>query len=555
MRGIRFAVAALVLVVSQMFTGLGLAAAPPEKKFVHLGWDMPTTQYLRANWREMDQTTPFDGVIYQAAIQRDGKDVGTSSMWDATPWQREWFAPVVQDLEMCAFSQLTDNFLRLNCSPGTLDWFDDAGWAALANKVAIAGWIVRKGRQKGVCLDFESYGEPQFRFQPARGKPFAQAAAMARERGAQVMRALATECPNATILTLWLNSVNIAAGKLSDPMAGLAGESYGLLAPFVDGMIEAMPSTMTLVDGCENAYLYDSGEAYLLAYNTIRQTNGPCARLVSPENRPKYRAQVQAGFGFYLDAYINADTSSWYIGGDAGSRLERLQRNLTYAREVCDQYVWVYGEQYRWWPASYADPASSAGKMWEDAMPGITQAIRWAKDPVAAARHAIESWALVNLLANASFSEGASPDGALPVGWGAWQDEKTSHGAFALDGAVGRSAAGSARMSGVTNGCFIQTLEVKPGERYAVRAHVHSVGSGVASVTVRWQDPNGRWMAWDRDSTSVFGPAVDGWSETTNAVQVPEGVGRLVLLLSVNSQVSEADQCWYDDVAVYRLGS
>jgi hypothetical protein len=554
MRGNRFAVAALVLVVSQLFAGLGLAAAPAGKKFVQLGWDMPTTQYLRANWREMDETALFDGVIYQAAIQRDGKDVGTSSMWEATPWQREWFASVVQDLKTCAFNQLTDNFLRLNCSPGTLDWFDDAGWAALVNKIAIAGWIVRDGRQKGVCFDFESYGEPQFRFQPARGKPFAEAAAMARERGAQVMGALASECPDATILTLWLNSANVSAGKLSDPMAGLAGENYGLLAPFVDGMIAAMPSTMTMVDGCESAYLYDSSEAYLMAYNTIRQTDGPCARLVSPENRPKYRAQVQAGFGFYLDAYVNADTSYWYIGGGDGSRLERLQRNLTYAREVCDQYVWVYGEQCRWWPRSYADPASSAGQMWENAVPGITQAIRWAKDPVAAARHAIESGALVNLLANASFSEGASADGALPVRWGAWQDEKTSGGTFALDREVGRSAAGSARMSGVASGCFIQNLEVKPGDRYAVRAHVHSVGSGVATVTVRWQDANGRWMAWDRDSTSVFGPVVDGWSETTNAVQVPEGVGRLVLLLSVSSQVSEADQCWYDDVAVYRLG-
>jgi hypothetical protein len=41
-------------------------AAVPRKKFIELGWDIPSTTVLREHWREMEQTTPFDGV--EAAV-------------------------------------------------------------------------------------------------------------------------------------------------------------------------------------------------------------------------------------------------------------------------------------------------------------------------------------------------------------------------------------------------------------------------------------------------------------------------------------------------------
>ena len=55
---------------------------------------------------------------------------------------------------------------------------------------------------------------------------------------------------------------------------------------------------------------------------------GACQELVSPENRAKYRAQVQVSFGIYLDAYWNPKGSSWYIDGKGGSRVERLAANV-----------------------------------------------------------------------------------------------------------------------------------------------------------------------------------------------------------------------------------
>jgi hypothetical protein len=36
-------------------------------------------------------------------------------------------------------------------------------------------------------------------------------------------------------------------------------------------------------------------------------------------------------------------------------------------------------------------------------------------------------------------------------------------------------------------------------------------------------------------------------------VTVPEGVGRLMVLLSVRGQVADGDVCWFDNLGVYRV--
>jgi hypothetical protein len=43
------------------------------------------------------------------------------------------------------------------------------------------------------------------------------------------------------------------------------------------------------------------------------------------------------------------------------------------------------------------------------------------------------------------------------------------------------------------------------------------------------------------------------WSELFGVVEVPDGVGRLVILLGVKGQKSPDDVVWYDDVKLYQL--
>ena len=94
--------------------------------------------------------------------------------------------------------------------------------------------------------------------------------------------------------------------------------------------------------------------------------------MVALENRAKYHGQVQAGFGFYLDMYLNEKGNHYYFGPKkGGSRIDRLRDNLSAALEASDEYVWVYGEQCRWWKSQslskQVEKTAGKGALWDEA--------------------------------------------------------------------------------------------------------------------------------------------------------------------------------------------
>ena len=119
---------------------------------------------------------------------------------------------------------------------------------------------MKQAGAKGLAIDFESYGAHQFQFDAGKGRAFPEVAVLARKRGGQFAQAVAREFPAAVLLTLWMNSINLTAGASDTPEALLTSSSYGLLPAFIDGMLEAAPPEMVLVDGCENGY-YLLGQA------------------------------------------------------------------------------------------------------------------------------------------------------------------------------------------------------------------------------------------------------------------------------------------------------
>ena len=537
--------------------GNGVAEADPNKKFIELGWDIPSTLDLREHWQEMERTTPFDGVMFSVEARDDqGNRLSSQSIWDARPWKREWLKSALEDLQACQFQRFKDNFIRFNATPGDLAWDDDAGWKVLVEKAGHCAWLMKQSGSKGLAIDFESYGAIQFRFDPTLGRTFPEEAKLARRRGAQFVQAVAQEYPDAVLLALWLNSIHIKAGHSTQPENILVSSGYGLLPAFIDGMLDALPPSMTLVDGCEHGYYMDSAEAYLQAANEMRSWHGACARLVSPENRAKYRQQVQAGFGFYLDMYLNPVGNHYYFPPLDGSRLARLERNLRFAREAADEYVWIYGEQSRWWGSQQKLPDTvGQGRLWEDSMPGITRAIAYARDPIAAAKTELaelrESGQLANLAKNHDFREPANPQaGSLPAEFGAWQDEKNSTGQFLWDADVGE---GSGRASQVKWGCFIQSLDVQPGEEYAIEVTCKPRGHSQPTLVVRWQTAENRWTQEHLDQTFPFESGDADWQSAFGVVMVPEEVGRLTVLLNVTGQITNDDICWFDNLGVYRL--
>ncbi|MBM4036589.1 MAG: hypothetical protein FJ291_33040 [Planctomycetes bacterium] len=568
--------------------GLAAAACAADarrpKKLIQTGWDQPDTERLMQNLAEMEKR-PFDGVVVGAVGQIDEKRrCNLRTAFVNEKWQREWFNPCLAHLKACKPKRLTDNFLAIGANPGNVDWHDDAGWANVAEHWRIAAWLAKQGGLKGLLFDPEPYTPPHSQFgyaaQPEREKhTFDAYAAKARERGRQVMKAVAEEFPDIVLFSYFMNIVVSPATGHANPNRVLAAQGYGLLPAFIDGWLDAAPPAATFVDGCEMAYLYNSVEQYAESALLIK---GACQELVSPENRAKYRAQVQVGFGIYLDAYWNPKEPRWmpwYIDGKGGSRVDRLRANLRTALRVADEYVWVYGEKFRWWPSpnKRVEP-----KAWPEALPGCEPALRLARDPLDYARSQLAELGaagkLINLARNGDFAsdkalsfEGTPiewKEGHPPAGWHAWQAEK-SKGAFTWDREAEATrvgfgdsgvhelrnppARGAARAAGVTNGCFLQACAVKPGEHYAVGAARRLQGKGEAWLRVRWQAPEGAWTAEALDALIHCDAPRDAWGEMLGVVEVPEGAGRLLILLCVADQPAANDIAWFDDVRVHRL--
>lgn len=547
--------------------GQNVDLLPTQKRVIHAGWDMPSTEYMRNNWKQMDEIPAFDGFMFRVAGKTDeGKQVAFTGAFSPEKWKLEWFDQARKDLAECQFKKLTRNFLMVYGTPGTISWNDQEGWKNLTEKMGMAAKIAKEGKAIGLCLDFESYGKQQFKFEREQGLTWAEAKQRARQYGRDFMNALAKEFPDAVILTYWMNSMHIKAGMSAEPDAVLMADGYGLLPFFFDGMLDVIPPTITMIDGAEKYFL--EGPEFTRAAQQMRQWNGPCARLFSPENRAKYRAQVQAGFGFYLDMYTNPEGNIYYRGpmDGGGTRLDRLVWNLGAALDAADEYVWVYGEKCRWFGAVSCNEFKVAphktfeafGLSWESQLPGITQSIAWLKDPEAACdwkmKQLEESGKLVNLAVNGAFTEGEA--GKTPRQYGFWQIETHPNGTVAFDKDVTYpgNPGGSCRFEKMYNGCLISKLAVKPGERYCVRAKSKTEGEAIPQICTRWQNEKGAWTRESDDVSCIMKPLNDdsGWSRASGAVTVPDGCFYIVTLLSVNQQ-SDDSKVWFDDLEVYRI--
>ncbi|MCX8035841.1 MAG: hypothetical protein N3D11_02070 [Candidatus Sumerlaeia bacterium] len=526
-------------------------AQPPRKKLIATGWDMADAERLKQNLAEMERR-PFDGVVIGLTVMDEaGRAVPVRQTFSAVQWQRAWFEADIGRLRSCTFSRFTDNYVLVGANPGNVDWFDDAGWKEIVEHWRIAAWCVKQAGFKGLLFDPEPYTKPWAQFshaaQPQRNRhTFGEYCLKARERGREVMRAVAAEYPDITLFCYFLNSVVAPAAVHRNPQQALAGMSYGLLPAFLDGWLDAAPPTVTFVDGCESAYRYNGAMDFLEAAVRIK---GVCQALVSPENRAKYRAQVQVGFGIYLDAYWNPPESPWYVDGRGKPRVERLGENVATALRVADEYVWIYGEKFRWWPTPNK---SVRAQSWDEALPGCEAALGFARNPVEFARTRIaemkKSGTLTNLARNGHFSDGQK----LPAEWSTWQKED-SKGLFSWDGAEGATAKGAACAAGVSDGCFLQKHAVKPGERYAASVMRRIQGKGEASLRIRWQTADGKWTAESQDRVFFAEGGADVWQEIFGVVEVPEPAGWLIILLGVRGQTSPDDTAWFDDAALVRI--
>lgn len=566
-------------VLAQVPTDSG--GGPIRKKLIELGWGKLTPTRLLEHLPRVEQT-PFDGLALNIiGTDEQGQAVSAFQICIPKPWKPEWFQGEINTLRKLKSNKLTDNFISVSLSvssPDFVDAFDDAGWKVIVEHFRIAAWIAKEGGLKGIMFDPEGYGNTVIcsRSQRRKEKSFTEYAAKVRQRGREVMAAMAREYPDMVFFTLFMNSGTALGALGGDPReAMLRNIPYALYPAFVNGWLDAVPPGLTIVDGFEMAYPHADEAQYLKQVNAIRNTT---LGLVAPENRLKYRGQVQAGLALYLDAFIrmpkvDAHADVFTDPPLDGALVERLHEAACSALDAVDEYVWVYSEFYRWWPDA-KNPELT--RYWDEILPGTTEALLAAKDPfqrslaraekefaVAERKARARGVPLRNLVKNGDFNNGAA--GAAPpptIGGGQqtakdpvadWKMVQSKNSTGALDrGVTGYAGYGSALVEGAADGMFVQEVKVSPLAFYKVRAWLRQLGKGEASVRVGWRDAEGRAIGAPQPFLPKLSPN-DQWRPVAATVKSPGGAATLVLQLAVMGQVSRNDKLWFDDAEVYAI--
>jgi hypothetical protein len=229
------------------------AREAPKKKLIEWGWGEPDTAFLRAHSGMMEQA-PFDGCVYHVMAQTAAGPVNvTWRAWSSRAFPEAELAQASEDLRKTRLVRFRSNLLRMNVTPGNLDWFDDHQ-PVLANARLLAR-LSRLGRGAGIALDTEQYEGQLFDYSRRRDagrRSFADYAAQARRRGRELMQAFEEGHPGLAVLLTFGPSFVESYRKEGVPPERF---SYGLLAPFVDGLIEGA-SRGRIVDGFELSYAY-----------------------------------------------------------------------------------------------------------------------------------------------------------------------------------------------------------------------------------------------------------------------------------------------------------
>jgi len=326
-----------------LFAGSFVSAAEPQKKLIEFGWDEPDTAFMRRHIREMEQT-PFDGCVFAVQYTKEkGRGDFMWECWDTRAFTIQELQSAVDDLKATPFQRFTHNFLRFNTAPGKIDWFDD--FSAIVNNARLAAEVAREGKCKGLLFDIEQYTFPLFNYRKQRDastKSWDEYAAQVRKRGAQVMEAFQKGYPDLTVFLTFGYSLpwtQSGPGKKE-----LADCSYGLLAPFMDGLLEGAKGKTRIIDGNELAYGYKDPAQFEQSYAAIR-TN-LLKIVIDPA---KYGSFFSAGFGLWLDN--NWRKHGWDTNNFSTNFFtpEAFESSLRKALQRSDEYVWIYSETPRWW--------------------------------------------------------------------------------------------------------------------------------------------------------------------------------------------------------------
>ncbi|MCC7407077.1 MAG: hypothetical protein IT442_03345 [Phycisphaeraceae bacterium] len=353
----------LALAASLSGESTGWAADPSTGWIIAFGgvdWGTPPPQIIAEHLAEWD-AMPFDGLVFD--LSRGTVHVRCLDL--TQPWSQDELEADAKFMASLPLKQLRRNFARVNTCAIGVDWFDDASWNQLAERLGGFARAVRMSGAAGIVLDTEQYGKTNMQFnysQMARRNEvsFAQYNDMTRRRGAQAMRAMREAFPGLRLLVTFASSLVVHETR----HAAIDQTEYGLLSGFFEGLLEESEGC-TVIDGFENAYYFRSRDELTGAAKMIREdAAGLC------KNPEMYRQRVRAGFAFW-PPMSESQWSSPDFTANHHTPVE-LEYVLHHALKLSDGIVWVYGGGAKWTdaPREYFDAIRRAKLPHADTEPG-----------------------------------------------------------------------------------------------------------------------------------------------------------------------------------------
>ncbi|PNY79668.1 NPCBM/NEW2 domain-containing protein [Deinococcus koreensis] len=328
----------------------GEGAQPPSppagsgKKLIQLGWDAPTPDFVRANIATMEQQ-PFDGLVVNLNA---GKTI-----FNKTAYPDSAYVQDRADLAATRFASLRHNFISIWAArEANWSWFSDQDWAATQANARNFARTAKAGHFKGFFFDPEPYGTSPWSYSRSLypDQDFAAVQAKVRQRGAAFLSTIQAEMPDVQMLTLFGMTY---LKKQADQRGGLEQVEWGLLASFIEGMLDVIGPQARLIDGNEPSYYYYLPNAQ--EFSSFAGQRDAARTLVSPENRARYDAQVKTSHAVFVDGLLglyNASGVNGLLGCHLRNTAERrlmLEHHLYQGLNTTDEYVWAYSEQMDWW--------------------------------------------------------------------------------------------------------------------------------------------------------------------------------------------------------------
>ncbi|BBI32775.1 carbohydrate binding domain-containing protein [Cohnella abietis] len=248
------------------------------------------------------------------------------------------------------------------------DLFDDEGWAVVESNMKNFARAAKKVGITRILYDNEEYfgrftSYPQTSFY--KEKSLQEYQDKARDRGRQMMNAIMSEIPNASVLVL--HGPYITDPNKPDWFVKNGVGTVNLMGPFFIGMMQAAEASVNhpkVIDGGELYLLRSQGDfedAY--QYRKYELADEYSNNTFIPEDlRSKYASNSYISFGVYNEHWINNYPMNPTI----------MRDTLENALRSADEVVWYYNE-----PAGSGDwmIPNSVSSVWFDAINGAKEAV------------------------------------------------------------------------------------------------------------------------------------------------------------------------------------